>query len=209
MEDELKKLQEQREATTDLPRFKELTSRIDKLKDGIAMATITEQREKALKSAYNGTLYKLFRNGEANPFYVGITDMAGRNGIPSEMARFEGHIRQCLDILKIPGADFCHLRMLGEIVTYAQRNGINKNDIKPSDFYDIFTCKQVVTGVADRESLEMLETQHIESENQKGSLLMNMKKNKQYGSRTGSSSRKRNPQANTEPVAPVLNTNQC
>ena len=104
--------------------------------------------------------------------------------------RFDGHIRQCLDILKVPGSDYAHIHLLGEMVQYCQKNGIAKHDIRASDFHSLFVSKAIVTDVKDREALEELESQHIETEVSNGSMLYNMKKNPIYNkSRKTSSSR--------------------
>ncbi len=74
--------------------------------------------------------------------------------------------------------------MVSEIIQYAQKNGIAKHDIRASDFYDIMHTKAIVKGVTSRDELEQLETQHIEQEIEKGTLLFNMKKNQAYASRS-------------------------
>jgi len=63
--------------------------------------------------------------------------------------------------MKVNGCDYTHLYMLGEMVNYAQSNGISKNDIKPSDFMDIFESRSVSTDITDRELLEQLEGEQI------------------------------------------------
>jgi hypothetical protein len=63
--------------------------------------------------------------------------------------------------MKVNGCDYTHLYMLGEMVNHAQSNGISKNDIKPSDFMDIFESRSVSTDITDRELLEQLEGEQI------------------------------------------------
>ena len=131
----------------------QLTTEIETLQNQIRDMQIQELKDKQ----YKGTLYELYMKGADNPFYVGITDQKAKTDDQNEQIRLQGHIRQCLDIMKTSGCDYAHLFILGQLVTYAQTNGISKHDLKPSDFLDLIQSKPIKTDIQDREELERLE----------------------------------------------------
>ena len=43
------------------------------------------------------------------------------------------------------------------MIQYAQQQGIPKCDLKPADFYELFSVKMIKNDITDREQLESLE----------------------------------------------------
>jgi hypothetical protein len=111
----------------------------------------TAELEDMRSKQYKGTVYELYKKDSDKPFYVGVTDQKAKDGESSEQLRFYGHVKQCIDILKTPGSDYCHLYMLGEMIKYAQEKGISKCDLKPADFYELFGVAMVRNNITDRD----------------------------------------------------------
>ena len=92
----------------------------------------------------DGVQYELFEKSTGKTFYVGISDSQDDGtGRSQELIRFDGHIGQCLALMKTKGADFTHLYMLGKVVEQAQAKGIAKDSISPALFEEVVGCRAV------------------------------------------------------------------
>lgn len=118
--------------------------------------------------------------------YKGLSQTQPIGNKSAVEVRFDQHISKALKVAQ--SDDFMHVFMAGKIVEYCSLNGIQKQDITPEVFKEIFSVEQMTEILGTKEDIELLETQAIQQHvaSNPGKLFLNMKKNPTQTKRTKS-----------------------